>query len=59
MKATSIILIAAGAFLAYNLIIVAYAIMTYAKGMRQVAFVSKYAPWLLMSAGMTNYLMGR
>ena len=50
------ILIAAGAFIAYNVAIVAYALATRKGGILTVMFISRYAPWLLVSKSVTNYL---
>ena len=58
METKYLILIAAGAFALYNLFIVGYALLTKGHNLLAVMFISRYAPWLLVSTGVTAFLMG-
>ena len=58
METKYLILIAAGAFALYNLFIIAYAIMMRGNNILTVMFISRYAPWLVMSKSVTAFLMG-
>jgi hypothetical protein len=56
MNITHILLLVAGAFIAYNLIVLVYAFMTYKTGLSRLVFVAKYAPWLGISEGMSKFV---
>jgi hypothetical protein len=49
-------LIAVGAFVAYNLIVIWYAFSQKLKGQR-LYYIKTYAPWLLISQSFTNWVM--
>lgn len=56
MKPINIVLIGIGAFVAYNLAIVAYA---YTKeGIFRVTFIAVWAPWLLMNKQVASMILG-
>jgi len=55
MKIEHIIMIGVGAFVAYNLAILVFAIGN-REGIFRVVFIAKYAPWLLMNKDFAAYM---
>jgi len=63
LNAKTIILVIAGGFIAYNIIIVAYALSTFptSEGIKSVIqrknFINSYAPWLFISKSFATWLL--
>jgi hypothetical protein len=56
MDTKKIILIGIGAFVAYNLIVVAYA-MSKPKGQLRLFAIAQLAPWLAISTGFASWIL--
>jgi hypothetical protein len=55
LKTKTIILLLAGGFIAYNIIVIAYA-LSFKEGLDRILYVVRYAPWLALSKSLLNWM---
>jgi len=55
LKTKTIILLVAGGFIAYNIILVAY-VLSLKEGYKRIFYVARYAPWLALSKSLVNWI---